>query len=154
MTICANCGGLIPEPNRTYGYAGKFCYCSCNANVPTIPERCESQERELALQYDMAIDFCKQEVIAMRREISERLKQHEILHPNDTQGLHVLRAELNVTQEIISRIYKRSQATAPHYRHRPSEQTQRPKRRSQKVNVRHLTNEQSKTNTRPTPSRS
>lgn len=24
---CLNCLGLIPEPNKVYSYAGKFCYC-------------------------------------------------------------------------------------------------------------------------------
>lgn len=24
---CLNCGGLIPEPNKAYGYAGKVCFC-------------------------------------------------------------------------------------------------------------------------------
>lgn len=27
MASCLNCGGLIGEPGKVYGYAGKWCYC-------------------------------------------------------------------------------------------------------------------------------
>lgn len=27
MSTCQTCGGLIAEPNKAYGYAGKFCHC-------------------------------------------------------------------------------------------------------------------------------
>lgn len=26
-SICSVCGGLIPEPNKSYGYTGKWCEC-------------------------------------------------------------------------------------------------------------------------------
>lgn len=28
MSTCQTCGGLIAEPNKAYGYAGKFCHCT------------------------------------------------------------------------------------------------------------------------------
>ena len=31
--MCQNCGGLVPEPMKPYGYAGNFCHC----HVPVPP---------------------------------------------------------------------------------------------------------------------
>lgn len=28
MSTCANCSGLIAEPGKAYGYAGKWCFCT------------------------------------------------------------------------------------------------------------------------------
>ena len=31
---CGKCGGLVPEPMKAYGYAGR--YCSCESPTPPL----------------------------------------------------------------------------------------------------------------------
>lgn len=38
---CLNCSGLILEPNKLYGYAGKICYCQ------KPPQFCKPASQEL-----------------------------------------------------------------------------------------------------------
>lgn len=42
--MCPKCGGLIPEPNKVYGYAGKFCTGHVNnvsAWIPPVVKKCD-----------------------------------------------------------------------------------------------------------------
>lgn len=53
-THCSVCGGLIAEPNKAYGYAGKWCHCASGVWgqgtwPPKSPMR-EAIERELVLK--------------------------------------------------------------------------------------------------------
>lgn len=46
--MCPKCGGLIAEPNKVYGWAGKWCYCSSDTakemfgNPGWICPKCQS----------------------------------------------------------------------------------------------------------------
>ncbi len=42
--FCLTCSGLIPEPNKAYGYAGKVCYC---VEEPRIRRRASEQHQSL-----------------------------------------------------------------------------------------------------------
>lgn len=46
---CLKCGGLIAEPGMTYGYSGKFCYCSYTESsqlqyTPNPHPKCECHQ--------------------------------------------------------------------------------------------------------------
>ena len=49
MSTCENCGGLIAEPGKVYGWGGKFCHCLIPRRMEfTIPD--ELQEKVERLQ--------------------------------------------------------------------------------------------------------
>jgi len=37
MAACKDCGGLIPEPGKVYGWAGKWCLCGISKSQPYMP---------------------------------------------------------------------------------------------------------------------
>ncbi len=39
MSECKHCGGLIAEPNKAYGFAGKWCHCGWANDQFTVPHR-------------------------------------------------------------------------------------------------------------------
>jgi hypothetical protein len=52
MSTCTICGGLIAEPNKAYGFAGKFCHCGWAAkpepykDIESTPEETRRQWEE------------------------------------------------------------------------------------------------------------
>lgn len=37
-TMCRTCGGLVADPQKAYGYAGRFCHCPEPARYQLQPE--------------------------------------------------------------------------------------------------------------------
>lgn len=53
MSMCEHCGGLIAEPNKAYGWAGKWCHCAPTTNMgetyhPSRQAEIEELRRRLA----------------------------------------------------------------------------------------------------------
>jgi hypothetical protein len=53
-SMCQHCGGLIAEPMKAYGWAGKWCHCGQKASadgekfVPSLDAEIEELRRRLA----------------------------------------------------------------------------------------------------------
>lgn len=39
--MCSKCGGLIGEPNKAYGWAGKWCHCAYRPSMNEAPQPSE-----------------------------------------------------------------------------------------------------------------
>lgn len=92
MNGCSKCGGLIAEPGKFYGYAGKFCLCIIPSPIQTttiISDKVEiSQQKKIASIYDA--------IHNLSREILKASGGHDTIKirlPEDT--LKRLEAELN-----------------------------------------------------------
>lgn len=55
--MCKTCGGLIGEPNKAYGWAGKWCRCAprrLSMNEPGEMDRLREEVRRLHERLDQA----------------------------------------------------------------------------------------------------
>lgn len=81
---CLTCGGLILEPNKNYGYAGKVCYCQ---EAPRIRQRAGQQKQTC---HERADDFGK---TLMKAAIDNY--QAATQHPLDTTKYPSLSEQVN-----------------------------------------------------------
>lgn len=60
---CLNCGGLIMQPNTTYGYAGKICYCPVNPKYQYQRSASKEPSSELVDVEDKYVQSVIEEVV-------------------------------------------------------------------------------------------
>jgi hypothetical protein len=89
---CLNCGGAIPEPGKTYGYAGKWCYCPVDPALryqrPSIKDEFDFSN-SLEFQRDLA-----KMLKANNADLQARLEKAEELNRVYESALHFYSDEL------------------------------------------------------------
>ena len=67
MASCQECGGLIAEAGKIYGYAGKFCLCGMSKSMPN----------SRTLEWKVPDDFVKK---AMEQQMKGNIKKPSFSH--------------------------------------------------------------------------
>ena len=73
--ICKQCGGLILDPNKTYGYAGPICYCSYKSFNNQMNEL-----TEMAFKYWKVVEEnndLKKQIEKLQKKVVNLIKKHK-----------------------------------------------------------------------------